>query len=107
MDTMRRTFLAASSALGAASLLGPEPAGAEPSPEITRLRFQKLPAICFAPHYVAEELLRLEGFTEIEYVGSDQNTMDALVSNKVAAAATVAAGQISLPGFLLHKGVQL
>jgi NitT/TauT family transport system substrate-binding protein len=28
----------------------------------------RVPALCFAPQYVAEELLRLEGFTEIEYV---------------------------------------
>ena len=28
------------------------------------------PAICLAPQYLAEELLRLEGFSQVEYVSS-------------------------------------
>ena len=31
-------------------------------------RIQKSPSICNAPRYVAEELLRAEGFTDIRYV---------------------------------------
>jgi NitT/TauT family transport system substrate-binding protein len=55
---------------GAAGLLGlrPESAAAEPPPETTRIRLTQDPAICLAPQYLAEELLRLEGFSEIEYV---------------------------------------
>jgi NitT/TauT family transport system substrate-binding protein len=41
---------------------------AEPSPEIRKIRLVKIPAICLAPQYLAEELLRLEGFSEVEYV---------------------------------------
>jgi NitT/TauT family transport system substrate-binding protein len=41
---------------------------AEPAPEIKTIRFVDVPAICLAPMYVAEELLRAEGFSEIEYV---------------------------------------
>ena len=76
----RRRFLSSASALGAVSLLGvPARVSAEPPPETTRLRLMKLPAICFAPQYLAEELLRLEGFTEIEYVAFDQNIQDPLL----------------------------
>lgn len=65
----RRTFVAHASALGAASLLGlHRVASAEPPPEITKIRLVHVPAICLAPQYLAEELLRLEGFTQIEYV---------------------------------------
>src|SRR5439155_911996 len=62
-------FLANTSAFGVASLLAvPRPAAAEPPPETTRVRLTQDPAICFAPQYLAEELLRLEGFSEVEYV---------------------------------------
>jgi len=65
----RRAFLARASALGAASLIGfSRAASAEPPPEVTRIRLVRVPALCFAPQYVAEELLRLEGFSEVEYV---------------------------------------
>jgi NitT/TauT family transport system substrate-binding protein len=65
----RRRFLASASSLSAASVLGlSRHAMAEPPPEVNRIRLIHAPAICFAPQYVAEELLRLEGFSEIEYV---------------------------------------
>jgi NitT/TauT family transport system substrate-binding protein len=55
--------------LGAATLLGlPRTAAAEPPPEIQKIRLVHEPAICLAPQYLAEELLRLEGFSEVEYV---------------------------------------
>ena len=43
-------------------------AAAEPPPEVTRIRIAKVPAICLAPLYVAEDLLRAEGFTDVQYV---------------------------------------
>lgn len=65
----RRDFISGASALGAASLLGwPEISHAEPPPETTRFRIAHGPFICYAPQFLAEEFLRLEGFTEIEYV---------------------------------------
>src|SRR3989442_10557350 len=65
----RRSFLANTSAFGVASLFAvPRPAAAEPPPETTRIRLTQDPAICLAPQYLAEELLRLEGFSEVEYV---------------------------------------
>ncbi|MGH8632817.1 MAG: ABC transporter substrate-binding protein [Burkholderiales bacterium] len=65
----RREFLARTSMLGAATLLGlPHTAAAEPPPETTRIRLAQIPGICVAPQYVAEELLRGEGFTDVQYV---------------------------------------
>ena len=43
-------------------------ASAEPPPETTRIRLVRIPSICQAPQYVAEELLRSEGFTEVQYL---------------------------------------
>src|SRR5213594_2587579 len=65
----RRMFLANASALSAASLLGiPRAVAAEPPPEVKKIRLVHAPAICLSPQYLAEELLRLEGFSEIQYV---------------------------------------
>src|SRR5439155_4084400 len=44
------------------------PLAGEGAPEITSVRIQKSPSICNAPRYVAQELLRAEGFTDIRYV---------------------------------------
>lgn len=41
---------------------------ADPPPETNRIRLLHVPAVCHAPQYLAEELLRLEGFTEVTYV---------------------------------------
>ncbi len=83
----RRRFLANTSALGAAaSFLGLlRTAAAEPPPETTKIRLVKTPVICLAPLYLAEELLRLEGFSEVEYVDQDSSTVwatDLLVANR-------------------------
>ena len=67
----RREFLGGLALAGTAGLLGlkPELVAAEPPPEITTLRLVQEPtSICEAPQYVAEELLRSEGFTEVQYV---------------------------------------
>lgn len=44
---------------------------AEPPPEITKLRLTAYPITCIAPQFVAEPLLKAEGFTEVRYVESD------------------------------------
>jgi NitT/TauT family transport system substrate-binding protein len=66
----RRRFLGGLTLAGTAGLFGlrATPVNAEPPPETTRLRLHQFPAICYAPYYVAEELLRSEGFTEVHYV---------------------------------------
>jgi len=69
-DFDRRAFLARACALGAGSLLGLHngSASAEPALETKRIRFIHAPSICIAPQYLAEELLRLDGFSEVEYL---------------------------------------
>jgi NitT/TauT family transport system substrate-binding protein len=65
----RRGFLAQSSALAMAGLLPCSfRAGAEPPPEQVKIRFLSDPSICLAPQFLAMELLRQEGFTQIESV---------------------------------------
>jgi NitT/TauT family transport system substrate-binding protein len=65
----RREFLQSLTA-GTVTLLGahPGPVAAEPPPETTRLRVHHSLSLCLAPQYVAEDLLRAEGFTEVQYV---------------------------------------
>jgi NitT/TauT family transport system substrate-binding protein len=65
----RRHFLATLSLAGAAGLVGPQRAfAAERALETTTVRIANLPGICSAPQYVAEELLRAEGFADVRYV---------------------------------------
>jgi NitT/TauT family transport system substrate-binding protein len=64
----RRHFWAGMSALSAAAILHSRPAAAEPPPETTTVRFSEIPAACLAPQYVAEELLRADGFTDVQFV---------------------------------------
>jgi NitT/TauT family transport system substrate-binding protein len=69
----RRDFIHGMSVASAAALAGlrPGPAAAEPPPETTRLRVVRGPSLCTAPPFVAEELLKSEGFTELQYVPTD------------------------------------
>jgi NitT/TauT family transport system substrate-binding protein len=66
----RRRFLGGLTVAGTAGLLGwrASPVAAEPPPETTKIKLYKYESICIAPQYVAEELLRGEGFTEVHYV---------------------------------------
>ena len=65
----RRDFLASASLAGAASLLGRGASFAqEAPPETTTLRIPTGSLICNAPTYIADELLRVEGFTDIQHV---------------------------------------
>ena len=68
-DFSRREFLLRSSALTMASMLGgyAELAAAEPPPETKKIRLIHSPSLCLAPQYIAEDLLRLEGFTDVNY----------------------------------------
>lgn len=66
----RREFLARVTVVGVTGFAGlrPTPAGTEPPPETTRIPLIKAPGTCPAPQYVAEDLLRAEGFSDIQYV---------------------------------------
>jgi len=65
----RRDFLASASLAAAASLLGRgESFAQEAPPEITTVRIPTGTLICNAPTYIADALLRAEGFTDIQHV---------------------------------------
>jgi NitT/TauT family transport system substrate-binding protein len=66
----RREFLTNVGLAGGAALFGLQADGfaAEPPPETTRLRLDQRGGICTAPQYVAEQLLREEGFTDVQYL---------------------------------------
>lgn len=68
----RRHFLTGLSALAAAGLAnGRNAAAAEAPPETTIARFAAAPGICIAPQYVAEELIRAEGLSDLGYVAAE------------------------------------
>src|SRR5215472_8393996 len=73
----RRRFLTNAAFAGAAGLGGFGTSGkslaAEPPPETTTVRLEKDPGICRAPQYIAEALLRAEGFTDIRHVERDSS----------------------------------
>jgi NitT/TauT family transport system substrate-binding protein len=67
----RRHFLASASLAATASVLGGGRALAEEGlPETTTIRLPQNSNICLAPGYIADDLLRAEGFTDIRRVPS-------------------------------------
>jgi len=85
----RREFLSGLTIAGTAGVLGlrPDPAAAEPPPETTTLRLAQGSGACIAPQYVAEELFRSEGFTDVQYVRK---------AGRVQMNQAVASGEVSL-----------
>jgi NitT/TauT family transport system substrate-binding protein len=69
----RRMLLARLLTLANGALLGLRPgrADAEPLPETTRIRLVGSRALCFAPQFVAAELLHAEGFSDVQYILSE------------------------------------
>ncbi len=70
----RRRFMASLSLAGAACLVGaPRSLHAEPPPETTTVRLPKWvdAGYCWAAAYVAGELMRAEGLTDVRYVEAD------------------------------------
>ena len=68
----RREFITNTTIAGTALYLGIGPdigsAAQDPPPETTTLRLRQFAPACWVPIYVAEPLLRDEGFTDIRYV---------------------------------------
>src|SRR5215472_4082790 len=79
----RRDFVIGMAAAGSAGLLGlrPDPAGAEPPPETTTLRFPKVSAVCNGPLWIAGELLKGEGFTDVQYVETKEINVNIAVGS--------------------------
>jgi NitT/TauT family transport system substrate-binding protein len=79
----RRSFMACAS--GAALFVGRPSFADEEPPETTTIRIGKFTSTCTAPAYIADELLRAEGFTDIRYV---------VTAGGVSAVERVARGEI-------------
>src|SRR5262245_16227890 len=72
----RRHSLTCLSAAGAAGILGFGRARAdEASAETTTIRLADNRATCLAPVYIAQDLLRAEGFSDIRHVSSPPATV--------------------------------
>ena len=88
----RRGFVGGLTLLGTATLLGVRsPEAAEPPPETTTLKLGWSRGVCQAPQYVGEELLRAEGFADIQYVpkgGTVEQRLTALASGEAHIVAT-------------------
>jgi NitT/TauT family transport system substrate-binding protein len=68
MTMQRRHFLTGMAVAAGGMLLPPDWAdAADAPPEVTSIRLGKSSALCNAPAFIADELLRAEGFTEINY----------------------------------------
>ncbi|MGZ8479749.1 MAG: ABC transporter substrate-binding protein [Candidatus Binatia bacterium] len=96
----RREFLTTVAAAGTSALLGfpSEPSTAEPPPETNRIRLVQAGGMCQAPKYVAEDLLRAEGFNEVQYIKKDTN-----LGNTMAVAGSEADISIQFSGpVLIH-----
>jgi NitT/TauT family transport system substrate-binding protein len=75
----RRSFLTTLSSAGVMGLVRARDSYAqEASPETTTVRLGKIYGICIAPQYVAEDLLRAEGFTDVRYVATNPGISTAL-----------------------------
>jgi NitT/TauT family transport system substrate-binding protein len=83
----RRRFLTTVAMTGAAGFLpAPRVLAAEGTLETTTVRVAKVPGgLCIAPLYVAEQLLRAEGFADIRYVdtASDEESEEAIARGKI------------------------
>jgi len=80
----RRRFLTTLSLAGVAGFVRAPRALALDGPlETTTVRLAKNGAICLAPQYVAEELLRAEGFTDVRYVDVGPAESEAIAHGEV------------------------
>jgi NitT/TauT family transport system substrate-binding protein len=91
----RREFLSAAVLAGAGSLLKlrSDAIAAEPPLETKRIRIPQMGSTCRSPEWLAEELLRVEGFTDVQYapVQGTQGVERALASGEADIAGHFAA----------------
>lgn len=81
----RRRFVQDLTLAGAAGALGfsGKVLAAEPPPETKRLRIARIPNNCYAPQYMAEDLLRDEGFSDLRYVQLTEGLYAALAKGEI------------------------
>ena len=96
----RRKFVRDMALAGAASLLGcgRDAYAAEPPPETTRIRLVRESSICLAPLYIAEELLKAEGFRDVQYVPLE----GALGTGQMLGAGKADIGSDAVPALILN-----
>ena len=95
----RRRFLATLSSTAAAGLLdAANVLGHEAPLETTRIRLYEWTSVCIAPQFVAEELLKAEGFTDVQYVRAEPSGQ--LPNPLLASGAVDINSQFSAPSIL-------
>ena len=69
----RRAFLRGATVAGVVARIGFDArrTDAQEPPETTRLRIPQFPSTCRSPEWMAEALLRAEGFTDVQYLQVD------------------------------------
>jgi len=103
----RREFISRSILAGTALYLclgnNTSLAAIEQPPETTKLRMLKWPTACWVPQYVAEPLLREEGFTDITYVEGQGKYVEVLSSGEIDINLSFSAVEIFLLDKFGHK----
>ena len=96
----RRACVTSIALAGAACALGKPSVlvAAEPPPETTRIRLVRESSICLAPVYIAEELLKAEGFRDIQYIPLE----GALGTGQMLGAGKADLGSDSVPALILN-----
>lgn len=94
----RRRLLGALTLAGASGLIGPRSdplagvlrsahaTAAEPAPETATIKLgwnRRYIDVCFAPYFYAEEFLRQEGFTDVQWINPGGIGMESLVSGEI------------------------
>ena len=82
-QTRRRLLATLSSATVASVFGGTRISAQEAPPETTTIRLGKIPGICIAPQYVAEDLLRSEGFNSVQYVELSVNVYEGFIASTI------------------------
>jgi NitT/TauT family transport system substrate-binding protein len=96
----RRCFLAGLSSVAAAGLVDAPKVLSEEEPlETTRIRLYDWTGLCIAPQFVAEELLKSEGFTDVQYL-RDEASGGALPNPLLASGAIDINSQFSAPSII-------
>lgn len=81
----RREFLLGMTAIGCSSAVSlPAPASADAAPEISKVRIAEALVACQAPLHVAEDLLKAEGFRDLEFIPGNTDTGPNLVARGIA-----------------------
>ncbi len=83
----RREFLGGVALAGTAAMFGIRSgwAATEPPPETTRIRIHDSAITCFAPEFAAVDLLKAEGFTDIQFIKTPlaEGPNEALAAGKI------------------------